>query len=306
MQIVKSVEKKNFPSREIVLKEAEKLSLQALSLLSPRNQRIVSLFFGLDGKSYSLAAIGKKMNITRERARQIKVESLKKIRKNFNKFVPDNWPEFLTFWEQFFLEQGGFLEMKRLGELMKKNLPTKNLGQINLLLSLAEEQFSFEKKSVKIKSFWRNKKNGPKRKEIIFALEVIVTFLKEQKTPFYQRELKNMQFPLTEKFSLETEIGRKRVLNLLFLSTSLGRNILRQWGFLTWPIITANFTRERVYLVLKKSGQSLHFRRIAELIKEYWPEKKVVVQTVHNELIKDRRFVLERRGVYGLSEWKNK
>ena len=50
----------------------------------------------------------------------------------------------------------------------------------------------------------------------------------------------------------------------------------------------------------------LHFREIARLIDEhglYKLGKKTHPQTVHNELIKDGRFVLVGRGTYALSDW---
>ena len=47
----------------------------------------------------------------------------------------------------------------------------------------------------------------------------------------------------------------------------------------------------------------MHFRDIAKkIIKSNISSKKVNVQTVHNELIKDNRFVLVGRGVYALKE----
>ena len=59
-------------------------------------------------------------------------------------------------------------------------------------------------------------------------------------------------------------------------------------------------------MVFKKHGKPLHFTKVAELIDslEYnMPNKKTYPQTVHNELIKDGRFVLVGRGTYALSEW---
>jgi len=48
----------------------------------------------------------------------------------------------------------------------------------------------------------------------------------------------------------------------------------------------------------------LHFREIAKHIDMYKLGKKTAhPQTVHNELIKDERFVLVGRGIYALSEW---
>jgi len=56
--------------------------------------------------------------------------------------------------------------------------------------------------------------------------------------------------------------------------------------------------------VLKRSNSPKHFGDIAKLINEAgFSGKKANVQTVHNELIKDSRFVLVGRGMYALSEW---
>ena len=57
-------------------------------------------------------------------------------------------------------------------------------------------------------------------------------------------------------------------------------------------------------MVIRQSGKPQHFSQIAKLINTAkFDAKKVNVQTVHNELIKDDRFVLVGRGLYALSEW---
>ena len=50
----------------------------------------------------------------------------------------------------------------------------------------------------------------------------------------------------------------------------------------------------------------MHFTEVATLIDKLaynLPNKKTYPQTVHNELIKDGRFVLVGRGTYALAEW---
>ncbi len=46
----------------------------------------------------------------------------------------------------------------------------------------------------------------------------------------------------------------------------------------------------------------MHFRKITEVIAERFGVD-VNVATVHNELIRDNRFILVGRGEYGLKEW---
>jgi len=62
--------------------------------------------------------------------------------------------------------------------------------------------------------------------------------------------------------------------------------------------------RDTAYLVLKKTEQPIHFREIASRSNQLYAQtKKVLPQTVHNELIRDPRFVLVGRGIYALKEW---
>ena len=48
----------------------------------------------------------------------------------------------------------------------------------------------------------------------------------------------------------------------------------------------------------------MHFSEIAKEIKESnFKRKNVTVQAIHNELIKDPRFILIGRGIYALDSW---
>jgi DNA-directed RNA polymerase delta subunit len=48
----------------------------------------------------------------------------------------------------------------------------------------------------------------------------------------------------------------------------------------------------------------MHFNEIAKAIKDSeFKRKEVTTQAIHNELIKDKRFVLIGRGIYALKEW---
>ena len=56
---------------------------RALKSLSPREQQVLELRFGLNGhEPHTLEAVGKALHITRERARQLETQSLEKLRGN--------------------------------------------------------------------------------------------------------------------------------------------------------------------------------------------------------------------------------
>ena len=56
---------------------------QVLSLLTPREQKILRMRFGLaDGRSHTLEEVGQEFGVTRERIRQIEAKALAKLRKH--------------------------------------------------------------------------------------------------------------------------------------------------------------------------------------------------------------------------------
>jgi RNA polymerase primary sigma factor len=64
-------------SRQLLKEQIE----DVLSSLTPREQRILQLRFGLeDGRSRTLEEVGKEFNVTRERIRQIEAKAIRKLR----------------------------------------------------------------------------------------------------------------------------------------------------------------------------------------------------------------------------------
>jgi hypothetical protein len=77
-----------------------------------------------------------------------------------------------------------------------------------------------------------------------------------------------------------------------------------KWGLITWPEVNPKSIRDKTYLVLNRHGRPLHFSEIAQHVRGLGTNKRdVTIQAVHNELIKDERFILIGRGIYALAEW---
>lgn len=76
------------------------------------------------------------------------------------------------------------------------------------------------------------------------------------------------------------------------------------WGLAKWPTVNPKNIRDKIYVILAENGKPLHFSEIAEAIKASdFKRKDVTTQAIHNELIKDKRFVLIGRGIYALDSW---
>src|SRR6185436_18963921 len=77
-----------------------------------------------------------------------------------------------------------------------------------------------------------------------------------------------------------------------------------RWGLTKWPMVNPKNIRDKIYVILHEGGKHMHFNEIAKSIKDSaFKRKDVTTQAIHNELIKDDRFVLIGRGIYALKEW---
>ncbi len=95
----------------------------------------------------------------------------------------------------------------------------------------------------------------------------------------------------------------KHVAALASISKNLA-NLHGRWGLTKWPMVNPKNIRDKIYVVLHDHGKPMHFSEIAESIKDSdFRRKDVTTQAIHNELIKDKRFVLIGRGIYALKEW---
>ena len=81
------------PEEEMLSQSRREVMENLLSTLNPQQAHVIRLRYGLfDGRTYTLAQIGKQMNISRERVRQIEAEALSKLRH----------PARRHYWEELF------------------------------------------------------------------------------------------------------------------------------------------------------------------------------------------------------------
>lgn len=69
------------PGRAESIKNLREVVCRLLSELRPREEKTLRMIFGLDDRTYTLEEIGNKFGVTRERARQIKIQALECLRK---------------------------------------------------------------------------------------------------------------------------------------------------------------------------------------------------------------------------------
>jgi hypothetical protein len=279
----KNVSNKGFFSKSIEL---------IVSDFSLRAKEIVKLRYGISSEeAKTLEEIGNKYEITRERVRQIIKEVFKKLNKKKDSPALNQIKEKILFQIK---EKSGIIKEQELLQVLA-NGDKKEEGSIVFFLEFFDEFVFVEipgeiEKSWKLKSFDLN--NWKKIKETVKDI------LSQEEKPIEDSELVNAVI------NQDPNIDEKKLFNSLEVSAEIKKNAFQKWGLSANQEINPKGTREKIYLVLKETGIPLHFKKIAELIdKHKLNKKKTHPQTVHNELIRDKRFVLVGRGIYALSEW---
>lgn len=271
---------------------------EIIKVVNPRVREVIEKRFGLRTISFqTLEAIGQNMGITRERVRQIEALGLKQLT-NKNVLEPIK-PVFESI-ERHLMAHGGVrredLFLKELAEsfsLKEKN--KENL--INFTLALGKGKFIYFKETPSWCSAWAA--SGNHYNKAIALAGALKEKLTGQNSLLQNEALLKTAVELADKNlteqALKSHIG---------LCRHISQNPFGEWGLANSPEVSPRGVKDKAYLVFKKEKHPLHFTEVAGLInKAVFGGRKAHPQTVHNELIKDPRFVLVGRGTYALGDW---
>lgn len=273
---------------------------QLLSALNTRNRDIISRRFGLKtGKKETLESIGQSYGITRERVRQIEESSLKQIKQGLAAGAAVRVKPFVDLAESILDQTGGVAKEDDLF-LKFSGVAKDNPANASLVFFLTlDGQFRRYSETDDSYTFWASSSQHAD-----FFQKSISSFtsaLNRSGNPIAEAAV--VEFYKQSGASMK-DVSSATVWSYLSISKKIAKNNFSQVGLVSWPDIKPRGVKDKAYLVLKKDGKPKHFRDITQLINTAeFSGSKANVQTVHNELIKDSRFVLVGRGLYGLSEW---
>lgn len=277
----------------VITLKPKQVTKNLLGTIPPRAREVIIGRFGLGDvpERKTLEAIGNIYGITRERVRQIENFALSTMRKS-DAYTKAN-PAFKEL-KDLIMSLGGVISEQDLLKYISKDNIIQN--HINLYLVLGDD---FTKR----------------KEDVIFNHRWIVDMEQSEKV---HRALGNLHRELSETDLIPEEEMVDRLLKevdieahdknkeaarrWLGISKVLGKNLLGDWGIASSPNINARGIRDYAFLVIRRHGSPMHFTEVAKAIAEIFG-KKAHVATCHNELIKDKRFVLVGRGLYVLSDW---
>ena len=266
--------------------------------LPERQAEVLSRRYGLlsSGEEETLEEIGEDFGITRERVRQLEAAAFAGLKRSPSF---DEAKVATTQLQRHVRDHG---DVRRETALLDDLAPSREHPAVFFLLDIAEGVNRHRENNERHTAWATDEEKVAEAEE--FARGIVNRFDQEIKKPLSQAKFWEAveDEAQARKFAL-TERARRSWVDI---SKLLGEGPLGLWGPTEWPDISPRGVKDRAYITLKAEGKPMHFTDIVGRMNRnlFGAEgKKAHVQTVHNELIKDPRFVLVGRGTYALADW---
>ena len=276
---------------------ADKLSTEVLvggvltTIERERERDIVAKRFGLFERRETLEQIGETLGITRERVRQLEKSVVNHLRQAAEQGKLAKLDTFEAAALDKLSPVGQVAKTSALTDMLVGNTDRKEQSRITFLAELSPKLVTIDEddtycSAIGVKSVFDES-------AIKANVEKIIGAVTKFNTP------KNID-AIAKSAGIDDP---KQAEALASISKQLA-SLNDQWGLMKWPIVNPKNIRDKIYVILKENGKYMHFNEIADSIKKSdFKRKDVTTQAIHNELIKDKRFVLIGRGIYALKEW---
>ena len=256
-----------------------------------REREIISRRFGLFDRKETLEQIGELLGITRERVRQLEKAVVIKLKAAADGKKLPHVEEMQKIIKEQLSGMGNVARVQDLSAKLSKDNTRVDQARVAFLAVLSPKLTVIDDND----HFYHTVGLGElhNEKKLKEQVMVIIDAIKK----------------LGEPVAIETiaeavkDADAKHVKALAGTSKHLA-TLNGRWGLIKWPMVNPKNIRDKIYVILKEHGKHMHFNEIASAIKDSsFKRKDVTTQAIHNELIKDKRFVLIGRGIYALKEW---
>ncbi len=256
-----------------------------------REREIVARRFGLFDRKETLEQIGELLGITRERVRQLEKSVISRLKISAEQGDIPHINEVERHLQAQLEQVGTVARVSNLSVVLTSENSRTDQSRLAFLATLCPNLVTLDDNDHYHYAIGIRKQRD--EKQLKAAIAQLVDALKKLGQPISIEEL--------AKATGVSDVAQANALATISkdLATLNGR-----WGLMKWPMVNPKNIRDKIYVILKENGKHMHFNEIAEAIKDSeFKRKDVTTQAIHNELIKDKRFVLIGRGIYALKEW---
>ena len=285
-----SKQSKTSPAAEFDSVAAVKAVLQTIP--NKRNREIIQRRLGLFGPNETLDQIGSSLDLTRERIRQIAGGVMAELKANVSRQGPVAQLKSAEAQIKSALNKIG--NVARTSELTKRLIgghDRTHQAQVTFLARLSPEFVVIDPSPHHHAGIGLSSHHS--HQAVHQHISTIVDHLDDLGNPVTPETISQDRLP---------KLSAAHVHGLASLSKKLAF-LDNVWGLHRWPTVNPSNIGHKIYLILRQSPEPLHFSEIAKRIQNSnFRRNQVTEAAVHNELIRDGRFVLVARGKYALEE----
>ncbi len=256
-----------------------------------REREIISRRYGLFDRKETLEQIGELLGITRERVRQLEKAVVARLKAQSDNGQLPHIQEVQSVLLSEITAMGKVARISDLSGRLTKENTRIDQARVSFLAALSPEIAVVDENDHFYHSVGIANEHG--EKEIKSLVAKIIDAVKKIGEP-----------TAIDKVIPETKIDTPEHAAALASTSKSLATLNGKWGLVKWPTVNPKNIRDKIYVILQEAGKHMHFNEIADAIKKSdFKRKDVTTQAIHNELIKDKRFVLIGRGIYALKEW---
>lgn len=257
-----------------------------------REREIVSRRYGLFDRKETLEQIGELLGITRERVRQLEKAVVTRLRASAEAGELPGLNDFEQELTSKLKEMGQIARVSDLSNQLTSNNSSKiEQSRLAFIAELAPGLIVIPDNDNYFQSAAITKIHDDKK--INKLVNSIIDAIKQIGEPTSIAEV-----------AKKINIDDSKHVEALASTSKLLATLNGKWGLVKWPTVNPKNIRDKIYVILQQNGKHMHFNEISAAIKKSdFKRKDVTTQAIHNELIKDKRFVLIGRGIYALKEW---
>lgn len=270
----------------------EQLVTEILATIEREREReIVSRRFGLFDRKETLEQIGEMLGITRERVRQLEKSVVTRLKATAEQGTLPHIADFQAKVLELLHGTGKVARVSQLTALLSDEPNREEQARVAFLSQLSPELAVVSEDD----NFYYSvgAKAAGDEKAIVGRVAKLIEAIKQIGEP-----------KTIEDIAKAAGVGSAEETAALASTSKHLATLNGRWGLVKWPMVNPKNIRDKIYVILKEHGKHMHFNEIAAAIKDSdFKRKDVTTQAIHNELIKDKRFVLIGRGIYALKEW---
>ena len=267
----------------------------------PKERLVLIKKFGLDGeKEVPLQRIWKEYSLTRERIRQIETQALMR----FRRLIVGNstYIDVLEEAKKILQSHGNILcEDVLISKLINKNMFKFSKQEFKLIL-VSDFDVTYVKRNKFLnKSFYLE----PLYEDMLTKMTIFILdyFEKRKKS----QDLYEFIGFLKEKFTSEYNDIRILKNDLFYINYFESIRDIKVFdgkiGLPSFPDVNPKTIKLKILYTMRRINKPIHYQELPTKIMEWFPQKSVKLNTVHNELVKNNDiFVNLWLGIYGLKE----